>query len=107
MAFKHWINLVLYQIVLYRCDKAEFIDINSLKAGLVFKAEKYVYSIAVNYVFGKQVGKVSVAYLTLYKQRTFEYCSFFWLPSSGTSNPKPVTSIRKLILKFRVPSLTP
>ena len=36
---------------------------NPVKAGLVHKAEEYVYSSASDYVIGKQVGKVSVALL--------------------------------------------
>jgi hypothetical protein len=44
-------------------QKLEYIHNNPVKAGLVHKAEEYVYSSAADYVFGKQVGKVKVALL--------------------------------------------
>ena len=44
-------------------QKLEYIHNNPVKAGLVHKAEEYVYSSAGDYVFGKQVGKVKVTLL--------------------------------------------
>ena len=44
-------------------QKLENIHNNPINAGLVHKAEEYVYSSAADYVFGKQVGKVKVALL--------------------------------------------
>ncbi|MCW3080278.1 MAG: transposase, partial [Segetibacter sp.] len=44
-------------------QKLEYIHNNPVKAGLVHKAEEYVYSSAGDYVFGKQAGKVKVTLL--------------------------------------------
>ncbi|MCW3106135.1 MAG: hypothetical protein JWQ09_641 [Segetibacter sp.] len=44
-------------------QKLKYVPNNPVKAGLVHKAEEYVYSSAADYVFGKQVGKVNVALL--------------------------------------------
>jgi hypothetical protein len=44
-------------------QKLEYIHNNPVKAGLVYKAEEYVFSSAANYVFGRQVGKIKVALL--------------------------------------------
>ena len=42
-------------------QKLGYIHKNAVKAGLVYKAEEYVYNSAADYVFGRQVGKVKVA----------------------------------------------
>jgi REP element-mobilizing transposase RayT len=44
-------------------QKLEYIHNNPVRAGLVCKAEDYVYSSAADYVFSKQVGRVKVALL--------------------------------------------
>ena len=44
-------------------QKLEYIHNNPVKAGLVYKAEEYVFRSAANYVFGRQVGKIKVALL--------------------------------------------
>jgi REP element-mobilizing transposase RayT len=44
-------------------QKLEYIHNNPVKAGLVYKAEEYVFSSAADYVFGRQVGKIKVALL--------------------------------------------
>lgn len=51
-----------YQLT-FMWQKLEYIYNNPVKAGLVYKAEEYVYSSAADYVFGRQVGKVKVALL--------------------------------------------
>ncbi len=44
-------------------QKLNYIHNNPVRAGLVFKEEEYVLSSAADYVFGKQIGKVSLALL--------------------------------------------
>ncbi len=44
-------------------QRLEYIHNNPLKAGVVTKAEKYVFSSAADYFYGKQVGTVKVALL--------------------------------------------
>ena len=44
-------------------QKLEYIHNNPVKAGMINKAEEYVYSSAADYVSGKQVGKVKVSLL--------------------------------------------
>ncbi len=44
-------------------QKLNYIHNNPVRAGLVYKEEEYVLSSAADYVFGKQIGKVSVALL--------------------------------------------
>ena len=44
-------------------QKLEYIHNNPVKAGVVNKAEEFVYSSAADYFYGKQVGKVKVALL--------------------------------------------
>lgn len=44
-------------------QKLDYTHNNPVKAGLVHKAEEYVYSNAADYVYGKQAGTVKVALL--------------------------------------------
>ena len=44
-------------------QKLNYIHNNPVRAGLVNKAEEYVLCSTVDYVFGKQIGKVSVVLL--------------------------------------------
>ena len=44
-------------------QKLNYIHNNPIRAGMVNKAEDYVYSSAADYVFGKQFGKVKLALL--------------------------------------------
>ncbi|WP_207494491.1 REP-associated tyrosine transposase [Aridibaculum aurantiacum] len=53
---------VCYQLT-FMWQKLNYIHNNPVRAGIVQKAEEYVYSSAQEYVFGKQVGRVKVALL--------------------------------------------
>lgn len=44
-------------------QKINYIHNNPVRAGVVVKAEAYVYSSAADYFYGKQIGKVKVALL--------------------------------------------
>ena len=52
-----------YYTLLFMSQKLNYIHNNPIRAGIVNKAEDYVYSSAADYVFGKQFGKVKVALL--------------------------------------------
>jgi hypothetical protein len=44
-------------------QKLDYIHNNPVKAGLVYKAEEYVYSSAADYVYGKLANRVKVVLL--------------------------------------------
>lgn len=53
---------ICYQLP-FMWQKLDYIHNNPVRAGMVNKAEEYVYSSSADYVFGKQVEKVKVALL--------------------------------------------
>jgi hypothetical protein len=84
-------------------QKLKYIHNNPVRAGLVYRAEEYVYSSAADYVFHKQVGRVKVAFLdgvqtTYCAQHHIEHRVNRVLRSHGVA--KPISSLSKLSQLF-------